>query len=136
WFLAQMQVVSQVYHVAMGLHLRGELDLSALRRALDCILERHEALRTSFVVVDGAPTQRITPPEESRLLLLECDLREQMDAGGEFNRLIAEEARAPFDLEAGPLIRGRLIRQAENGYALLFTMHPTLSHLRALERRT
>jgi amino acid adenylation domain-containing protein len=126
WFLAQIPGVSHAYHIPMGLSLRGELDLSALRRALGCILERHEALRTSFVVVDGEPAQRIAPPEESRFLLLEYDLREQRD-GGELDRLLAEESRAPFDLEAGPLIRGRLIRQGEEEYALLITMHHIVS---------
>src|SRR6516164_3885359 len=45
WFLAQMEGVSEVYHVPQGLRLRGELDRNALRRALDRIVWRHEALR-------------------------------------------------------------------------------------------
>src|SRR5262249_59843422 len=48
WFLAQMPGVSQAYHIPMRLRLTGELDLSALRQALDYLLERHEALRASF----------------------------------------------------------------------------------------
>ena len=127
WFLAQMPGVSQAYHIPIGLRLRGEPQLPALRRALDCILERHEALRTTFVVVDGEPAQRIASPEESRFLLPEYDLRRRRDAAAELDRLRAEEARAPFDLEAGPPIRGRLIRLAEDEYALLITMHHIVS---------
>ena len=127
WFLAQMPGVSQAYHIPIGLRLRGEADLSALRRALDCVLVRHEALRTTFVVVDGEPAQRIASPEESRFLLQEYDLRRRKDAAAELDRLTAEEAGAPFDLEAGPLIRGRLIRLAEDEYALLITMHHIVS---------
>jgi amino acid adenylation domain-containing protein len=48
WFLAQIPGVSQAYHIPIGLRLRGELNVLALRLSLDSILERHEALRTSF----------------------------------------------------------------------------------------
>ncbi len=48
WFLAQIEEAGQAYHVPMGLHLKGELDAEALRRALDRIVARHEALRTTF----------------------------------------------------------------------------------------
>ena len=60
-------------------------------------------------------------------LLLEHDLRGHPDAEAELERLAAQEAAAPFDLEAGPLIRGRLIQLAENEHALLLTMHHIVS---------
>ncbi|MEQ1808231.1 MAG: amino acid adenylation domain-containing protein, partial [Burkholderiaceae bacterium] len=49
WFLAQIEGVSQAYHIGMGLRLVGRLDASALRRALQRIVQRHEALRTTFM---------------------------------------------------------------------------------------
>ncbi|HYW06680.1 MAG TPA: FkbM family methyltransferase, partial [Longimicrobium sp.] len=55
WFLEQMGGMGSTYHVPRGLRLRGRLDRAALRRALDGIVARHEALRTTFVVVDGEP---------------------------------------------------------------------------------
>jgi microcystin synthetase protein McyA len=127
WFLAQMKEVSRAYHVPMGLHLKGELDAGALRRALDRIVARHEALRTTFVSIDGEPGQHIASAADSRFHLLEHDLRRHRDAKAELNRLLAEEANAPFDLEAGPLIRGRLIRQSEDEHTLLITMHHIVS---------
>jgi hypothetical protein len=48
WFLAQLEGVSETYHVRVGLHLSGALDRAALQRALDRVVERHEALRTRF----------------------------------------------------------------------------------------
>ena len=53
WFLAQLEGASQAYHIPWGMRLRGELDRGALARALDRIVERHEALRTTFVLVGG-----------------------------------------------------------------------------------
>src|SRR5262249_17430334 len=58
WFLAQMEGVSQAYHISGGLRLFGDLDRDALRRALNRILVRHEALRTTFIQIDGEPWVR------------------------------------------------------------------------------
>jgi amino acid adenylation domain-containing protein len=127
WFLAQMEGVSQAYHIPMGWRLKGDLDRGALRKALDRIVARHEALRTIFALVDGDPVQRIVSREESRFHLVDHDLRGRSDAGKELARLAAEEAEASFDLQAGPLIRGRLIRLAEEEDALLITMHHIVS---------
>src|SRR5262249_40587243 len=47
WFLAQMEGVSRAYHVPGGFRLAGALDQGALRGALNRMVERHEALRTT-----------------------------------------------------------------------------------------
>ncbi|HET9281752.1 MAG TPA: amino acid adenylation domain-containing protein [Candidatus Angelobacter sp.] len=127
WFLAQIKEASQAYHVPMGLHLKGELNVEALRRALDRIVARHEALRTTFVSIDGEPWQHIALAAESRFHLLEHDLRQHRDAKAELDRLMTEEVTASFDLQAGPLIRGRLIRQSKDEFTLLITMHHIVS---------
>ncbi|HEX3095097.1 MAG TPA: amino acid adenylation domain-containing protein [Candidatus Angelobacter sp.] len=132
WFLAQMEGVSEVYHMPFGVRLVGKLDRHALGLALDRIVQRHEALRTTFVVVDGEPVQRIAAAEDSYFLLRDHDLRphdlrQQADSEPGLRQLYEEEAHASFDLEAGPLIRGRLVRQGEDQYALLITMHHIIS---------
>ncbi len=127
FFLAQMEEASKAYHVPWGLHLRGELDTAALRRALDRIVARHEALRTTFVLLDGEPVQRIASAADSRFHLLERDLQRQRDAPTELNRLLAEHANASFNLQIGPLIRGLLVRESEDEHTLLITMHHIVS---------
>src|SRR5262249_3764772 len=112
WFLAQFEDVSEAYHIAGGLRLLGALDVQMLRRALDRIVARHEALRTTFTKTDGVLVQRIAD-EEIGFALQEHDLSQTENAERELERLTAEEANSAFDLEAGPLIRGRLVRQAE-----------------------
>jgi hypothetical protein len=123
WFLAQMEGVSEAYHIVFGVRLKGDLNSRALCQALDRIVVRHEALRTVFIQVDGEPIQKIISAEESRFHLTEHDLRQCQDVEGELERVGAEEARKSFDLEHGPMIRGRLIRLAEDEHALLLTMH-------------
>ncbi|CAA9346511.1 MAG: Polyketide synthase modules and related proteins, partial [uncultured Gemmatimonadetes bacterium] len=127
WFLEQMGAAGRAYHIPAGLRLRGELDAEALARALDRIVERHEALRTVFPQVDGEPVQRIAPTGESGFLLVQHDLRAHPDAEAELRRILSEESAAPFDLRDGPLVRGRLIRLAEDDHVLVVTMHHIVS---------
>src|SRR5688500_16454372 len=111
----------------MRLRLRGELERGALARSLDRIVARHEALRTTFPAVDGEPVQRIAPVEESAIRLVEHDLHAAPDAEDGLRRLVQDDAGAPFHLEHGPLIRGRLVRMAPDDHVLLLTMHHIVS---------
>jgi len=126
WFLAQMEGVSEVYHVPQGLRLSGELDRNALKRALDRIVWRHEALRTTFHSVAGQPVQRVQACG-SGFALQEHDLSISTDPESELKRLARQEASSPFDLENGPLIRGQLIGLAVREHVLLITMHHIVS---------
>ncbi|MBV8368734.1 MAG: amino acid adenylation domain-containing protein [Candidatus Eremiobacteraeota bacterium] len=123
WFLTQLDPrASLAYHVPIALPLSGPLNVRALRRALDAIVARHEALRTTFVALDGAPAQRIGPPN-TRMPLIEHDLR---GLDGPFSlraRIAGEEMNAPFDLATGPLVRARLITVADDDHVLLVTAH-------------
>ncbi|HEY6235447.1 MAG TPA: condensation domain-containing protein, partial [Candidatus Elarobacter sp.] len=113
---------SSAYHVPIALAMKVRLDVPSLRRSLDAIVARHEALRTTFVAVDGAPVQRIAPPSTG-MSLIEHDLRGLDGAAAERARLAAEEMSAPFDLETGPLVRGRLVTTADDDHVLLVTAH-------------
>ncbi|HEX2080604.1 MAG TPA: condensation domain-containing protein, partial [Longimicrobium sp.] len=126
WFLEQLGDLGGTYHMATRLRLRGALDRAALVRALDRIVARHEALRTTFAQVDGVPEQRIAPPDAG-FHLVHHDLGGEADPEAELSTLIAEEGRAPFDLARGPLIRGRLVRVAADDHVLLLTMHHVVS---------
>ncbi|HEU4558014.1 MAG TPA: amino acid adenylation domain-containing protein, partial [Longimicrobium sp.] len=125
WFLERMGDLGSTYHMSTRLRLGADLDHAVLRRALEAMLARHEVLRTTFVEVEGEPVQRIAPPGGFRLV--EHDLGEHPDGAAEFRRLAAEEAGAPFDLEQGPLIRGRLVRLPAGDHVLLITMHHIVS---------
>jgi len=126
WFLTRMEGFSEAYHMALALRLHGELDPTALRRALDRIVFRHEALRTTFHRVGDDPVQRIAPAD-SGFSLQEHDLRHHPRADEALARRIADEAHQPFDMERGPLFRGQLVRMADDEHTLLLTMHHIVS---------
>ena len=111
-----------------GLRLKGDLDRAALRRALDRILVRHEVLRTTFAFVDGAAGAADRRCEDSRFASARTrPARAQRCAERNWTGWPQQEASASFDLEAGPLIRGRLIRLGEDEHVLLITMHHIVS---------
>ncbi len=125
WFLDQLdKAASAAYHVPAALRLLGKLDVPALQATLDRVVARHEGLRTSFVAVGGVPYQQIAAEEcgfalrRDDLSHLSAEEREVLVAA-----LTAEEARAPFDLSTGPLIRGRLLHLADEEHVLLLTQH-------------
>jgi amino acid adenylation domain-containing protein len=126
WFLAQMEGVSGAYHITGGVRLSGRLDRDALRFALDRIVMRHEALRTRFVLVDGEPMQQVDAADVG-FALVEEDLAGERNQEQVLAALARAEAETAFDLEQGPLIRGRLLRLGADEHVLLVTMHHIVS---------
>jgi len=126
WFLDRLSAAaSRAYHIGATLRLEGELDVVALRRALDRIVSRHEVLRTVFRS-DGEQTVQVVVPETAaHFRLVETDLS-GLDGAERAARVAAElqqEAGERFDLGTGPLIRGRLVKQAADDHLLLLRMH-------------
>ncbi|WP_157679501.1 non-ribosomal peptide synthetase [Methylovulum psychrotolerans] len=129
WFLAQLDpAASLAYHLPLGVRLDGRLDRAALSAALDRIIARHEALRTTFSEDDGEPRQHIAPAG-CGFCLAEHDLS-GLDSAAQAAAVTghsAAEAETAFDFGHGPLIRGRLLRLAADAHLLLVTQHHIIS---------
>jgi amino acid adenylation domain-containing protein len=122
WFLDQLDsAAGAAYHMPAALRLTGSLDRAALQAALDRIVARHEILRTTFA--DG---QRIGPATQG-FALTQTDLRDADDIERAEAAIAEAESGAAFDLGAGPLIRGQLLRLADEQYILLVTQHHIIS---------
>ncbi|WP_266169313.1 non-ribosomal peptide synthetase [Dyella subtropica] len=126
WFLAQLDGVSEAYHIPQALRLRGELNVAALRSSLDRLFARHEGLRTIFVAGNGEPHVELLPAA-SGLALAEHDLRDVADASVRLAQIASEVSHARFDLARGPLIRACLARLGEQEHVLLLTLHHIVS---------
>jgi amino acid adenylation domain-containing protein len=120
-FLHQLAPDSAAYTSAVRYRLCGELDLSALERALTDVVARHAVLRTVLPVEGGRPVQQVLPPHPVRLSIV--DLSGSAERDRECERLQAEEQAEPFDLASGPLVRFRLLRLGERESLLLCTFH-------------
>jgi hypothetical protein len=127
WFLERLHPGSPVYNLPVAIRLEGRLDTAALERALGELVRRHEALRTVFAEVDGRPVQVVQ--EAGGFSLPTARVRptkagkETEDQDASVRLLAQKEARRPFDLAAGPLVRGVLLRLAPRHHVLLLTMH-------------
>jgi amino acid adenylation domain-containing protein len=134
WFLHKLEPASPAYNIPFAVRLTGALDPAALLAAVRGVVARHEALRTTFPDAPGAPgtaAQAISPAAEAvRFAMPVIDLAGLPEASrpAELERLAGLNARAPFDLAAGPLLRVTLVRLAPGGdHALLLNMHHIVS---------
>ena len=127
WFIDQLEPGSSVYNFPAAVRLKGPLNVAALKKSLDEIVKRHEALRTTFAIVDGRPVQVIAPLLTLTLPIV--DLRElpEPEREREVQRLATNEALRPFDLAEGPLVRTTVLRLGENEHVGLLTMHHIVS---------
>ena len=126
WFLALMEGANTAYNIPIGLRLRGQLHVQALQRALARIVARHETLRSRFAQ-HGDDAQVLIVAADDVLPLQVQDLRRHPQPQQALDALIHGEASAPFDLERGPLLRGRLVVMADEHHVLLLTLHHIVS---------
>jgi amino acid adenylation domain-containing protein len=123
WFLDRLAPGSPLYNVPSAYRLAGPLAPAALAAGLSEIVRRHEALRTRFVEVDGEPRQEIVAPWQVALPLVDLRGLGRERRSGELARLRTEDARRPFRLDHGPLLRAALVRLDEEEHVLLLTVH-------------
>ncbi|WP_323858356.1 non-ribosomal peptide synthetase [Xenorhabdus doucetiae] len=126
WFLAQLEGVSETYHIPIELHLHGKLNKEALQKALNTVFARHEALRMIFVSVEGQPQIRLLE-KESGLPLMQHDLRGHPAMDTALEQLCADIVSAPFEFSKGPLVRAALIQLTDDEYQFLLIQHHIVS---------
>jgi len=95
WFLSQLAPESMVYNVSFAARIASELDIPALRRSFQTLVDRHPCLRTTLSVRSGKPAQRIHHGAKVHF--------EELDASAwsrsEMESRLTDEAHRPFDLE-------------------------------------
>ncbi|CAN2534223.1 Linear+gramicidin+synthase+subunit+D [Methylocapsa aurea] len=133
WFLDQLQPGDAAYNIPAALRVIGDFDTLAFAFAVNEIVRRHDVLRTAFVLRDGAATQVIAPRLEIETPIIDLGALDEQMRETEALRLAAEEARRPFDLATGPLLRVKTLdlgvrpATAERERVVLFTMHHIVS---------
>lgn len=114
--LHQLADDSTGYNMPAVLELRGNLDRQRLRSVLTELVNRHEALRTVFVLDRGEPVQIIHPEMAFDLKELEMESEQMLESA-------IESFIKPFDLSSGPLFRACVITMGNNRGFLLLDMH-------------
>jgi hypothetical protein len=127
WFLDQLEPGSPLYNVSLVVRLTGQLDVAILARALTEVVRRHEVLRTTFSLVDGQPVQVIREVTPVPLALIGLTALPAQERESESRHFVNAEARRPFDLSGGPLLRARLVKLDEQEHVLVLVMHHIVS---------
>ncbi|WP_436866196.1 non-ribosomal peptide synthase/polyketide synthase [Bacillus fungorum] len=123
WFLNELDSNSAFYNIPIGFRVTGNLNVSALEKALHDIIRRHEVLRTAFAKVDGEALQQIHLDMNINMTLVEIEHLSDKEQEAQITFFIEQESKKPFDLHTGPLLRLALIRLKSNEHILLLTVH-------------
>ncbi|MCD6569379.1 MAG: amino acid adenylation domain-containing protein, partial [Deltaproteobacteria bacterium] len=123
WFLDHLMPGTATYNLPMAVVLEGDLDVGAMRDALQVVVDRHESLRTIFKDIEGEPVQVIVDDFKGSL-----DVTNLAGTSKDDLREVAlEEVMRPFDLSKGPLFRAKLFKISDTSYLFVFTMHHIIS---------
>ncbi len=123
WFMEQLEPGRAFNNIPTAFRIEGALNNHALERAMAEMLRRHDILRTAFSGADGRPVAVVKPEGTVVIPTIDLSTLTATEREVEANRCLEEEARRPFDLATGPLLRVTLIRLADAEHLLLITMH-------------
>jgi amino acid adenylation domain-containing protein len=118
WFLDRFEGPSPTYVIPFSLRLRGPVDLTALRAAVDDVVARHEALRTVFVEREGEVCQQVLNPEAARV-----PWTERAVAADRLGEELTRAARIPLLLDRDLPIRADHLTLAPDDAVLLLSLH-------------
>ena len=119
WHFEQALPGLPLFNIPYVIRLVGLLDMAILEQSFDEMLRRHEALRTTFAIVDGQLVQIIAPTLHLTLTIMDLRTIPEFEREDAAQRLIRQESQRPFDLAHGPLLRGCVLRLGEQEHRLL-----------------
>jgi amino acid adenylation domain-containing protein len=126
WLECQLKR-DNAYNVHGRLRLRGALDIAVLERSIRAVIERHEALRTTFPLVDGRPVQQVAEPDPDWRLTVRDLSALGADAARAAQRIADDQAAMLFDLAHGPLLDFLLVRLSDAEHLVSMTIHHIVS---------
>ncbi|TFF13345.1 amino acid adenylation domain-containing protein [Pseudomonas sp. BCA14] len=123
WITWQLDPQSSAYTIPGALRLRGELDEDAVRFSFRQLIQRHEALRIRFYEREGQAFQRVDNTIDFDLPIIDLSDLPVAERESRARKIREDEARTPFDLEKGPLLRVTLVRLDDEDHQLWVTLH-------------
>jgi amino acid adenylation domain-containing protein len=123
WFMEQLEPSRAGLNIGAASRMRGPLSVPVVAAALDEIVRRHAAWRTTFPVLAGGPVQRVAPARRQLLALVDLSGLPASRREAEALRRVGEDVATPFDLERGPLVRASLLQLEAGDRVCLLTVH-------------
>src|SRR5438552_4396181 len=123
WFLYQLEPESSFYNIPNSVRLNGLLDVEALQKALNTIVNRHEILRTTITVVDGSPIQIVQQNRSVSRSTIDLSKSPKLQRQDELHSCLGNEIQRPFDLSRDLMLRATLVRLDSAQHILLLMTH-------------
>ncbi|WP_165356594.1 non-ribosomal peptide synthetase [Sphingosinicella sp. BN140058] len=123
WLHAMMAPDVPLYNESITIHRYGSFDRTAMQRAINEILRRHEAWRTAFVEENGEPVQRVRADVQVPLPLDDVSFLPEAERDAMAIAIGSDDARRPIDLGEAPLFRARIVKIADDNHRLYLTLH-------------
>ena len=127
WVLSQIGEGAAAYTEHGGVEIHDALDVDQFGLAINALTDRHESLRTTFKVVDGAPVQVIHDQISASFEVGFEDLSDSVNQDEAVSAILKEREQIGFDLEKGPLFDPLLIQLAADRFIFLYSVHHIIS---------
>ncbi len=127
WFLEQLSPGTPFFNIDVAVAVQAPLSPAVVEQSINEIVRRHEVLRTTFAAHDGRPMQTIAPALLIPVPVIDLSDVPEADRRARAIQAASEEARRPFDLARGPLLRVALLRLGDADFVFLLTMHHIVS---------
>jgi len=133
WIFKQLAPGNSAHHVHRAVRLQGTLDTQALQEGVAALVQRHDALRTVFLLEDEQPTQRVEAHADVRMTLVELQ-QPLTERESEVQRTLTHWVKRPFDNVGAPLFRVVLVQVAPDEHVLLLVAHSVVANEGFLHR--
>jgi len=129
WSAFQLADRPSIRQIATAMHLRGGLDLAALRKAIHLVVQRQDALRTRVIVHDGVPMQEISASYVCEIESVDLSALPEEQRDQEIRRQIDEHILRPIDVSLDPLFGIRLLKLSRDEHVLIAAMEHMISDM-------
>ncbi|MBK26970.1 MAG: hypothetical protein CME70_23405 [Halobacteriovorax sp.] len=116
WYLEQFNPETTMHFLPASFRVKAKIDVLALEKSLNYLIERHSALRTCFKAVDGIPKQVIQENLNFKLELENCKEEDIV-------KVLNKDAELPMSLEKAPLFRSKLYKLGKEDFVFYFNVH-------------
>jgi amino acid adenylation domain-containing protein len=123
WLFEQLTPGTPTYNTCRSGRIWGPLDTAALELAFNDLLQRHEALRTSYETIDSFPVQIVNPHEHYTLSIVDISSLPEEEREVEALRLSNQDAQSPIDITRSPVARAKLLRLGDEEHVFIMSIH-------------
>ena len=123
WLFEQLTPGTPTYNTCRSGRIWGPLDTAALELAFNDLLQRHEALRTSYEMIDSFPVQIVNPHEHYTLPIVDISSLPEDEREAKALRLSNQDAQSPIDITKSPVARAKLLRLGDEEHVFILSIH-------------